>query len=91
MHMHALHRAGAATTTVSSDGDAGTIDIVKTGEGSLTNCVDQRRGFCRWGDYSAVSVVEGRAWFTNVVAATFPSPPVNLVLPTSWISTASLE
>lgn len=56
--------AGVATTTIRNFGRSGglSIDLVKLGEGSIATSA-AHDSVQRWGDYSAVQVIDNRMWF----------------------------
>lgn len=80
--------AGVATTTITRGGNAGIIEIVKAGDGSVvTACFDEYY-CCRWGDYTAMSVVDGdRVWFSTTRATQVAGPTMWYG---SWISSKGL-
>jgi hypothetical protein len=56
--------AGVATTTIRNFGRSGglSIDLVKMGEGSIATSAGHD-AVQRWGDYSAVQIIDNRMWF----------------------------
>lgn len=57
---------GVAASVVGCKGIRSGVDIVKRGEGLITRYPED--GIQRWGDYSALDVFDGVAWFAVPVA-----------------------
>lgn len=83
---------GVATTTIRGYGRNGgsSIDIVKLGEGSIS-IPPVHDMLQRWGDYSAVDVVDDKMWFavstTRLVGG---HDPLVDAAPATWISVKHL-
>lgn len=61
--------AGAATTKISPRGEAGIIEVAKVGEGAVSLACFDDDFWCRWGDYTGMSVVHGEhVWYSASTA-----------------------